>query len=76
MKQGMTMALLALLWGVGVAGGASSAEAVSTSGTEELVLARDENPQAPVRTDEIQAPRHRDSSPYPDEIQAPRTGEA
>lgn len=57
MNLGMTMGLLALLWGVGVAGVAASAEAVSTSGTAEVVLARAENPQAPVRADEIQAPR-------------------
>jgi hypothetical protein len=72
----MTMALVTLLWGVGAAGEATSAEAVPTSATAEVVLARGENPQAPVRADEIQAPRHRDSSPHPDEIQAPRTGEA
>lgn len=36
-------------------------------------LVRGEKPEAPVRADEIQAPRH---GPGHDDIQAPRTGQA
>lgn len=72
MNRVIMMALAALLWAISLATAFNSTDDVQAPRAVEVALAREE-PQAPVRSDEIQAPRHGRGQSHRDEIQAPRT---
>jgi len=60
MKRVITMALVALIGAVPMATVLTFTDDIQAPRTVELALLRAEDPQAPVRSDEIQAPRSQD----------------
>lgn len=78
MKRTITVVLVPMLWaGAWASGVLDWTKALPGSATVvELTELRGEDPQAPVRGDEVQAPRHHGGRPHDNEIQAPRMVQA